>query len=441
MNELSRARDFLQALSSAARARDLYPQRHPIRGNKLDELQRAAATVLEDRGSFDLFIHEDSFFFGEKLMRRESITLQGMMRDWQKVGLRCITVTAPVRREALEALLDFLGGDGPAPAAEVSVNTAVLLAPEERPLAGAQDILRTAYAEALDLIRDIRSGLARGASPPMGPARQAVDGLVNAVLTDPESSLLITAMRSHDEATFFHMINVCILSIATGASIGLSRPQLTVLGIGGLLHDLGKIGVPLEILNRTGPLSHDDWSQIRQHPSEGAAVILRSWDKLSPLAAMIAYEHHIGVAGEGYPNVPIAPAPQLLSRIVTVADTFDAVTSRRPYRRADQRERALDILASGSGTHYDPRVVRVFIRMLGYYPPGSVVRLSDDSVAVVVRNNTDALALPVVKIVRDDKGEQVEPYEVDLKARNGRGPLIVKGLPEEAAGVDPADLA
>lgn len=439
MNELSWARGFLQSLSSTLRSRFLYPAHHPIRNEKLDELERATAALLQGRGSADFLVHEDSFFFGDVLMRKESLTMQGLMRHWQKRGVSSITLSS-AGRDRLESLVAFLADEGPPPSLGVRINTAVLLSPEDRPLPGAEDLLRHAYAEALDLIRDIRGAVGRGLTPPMASAKQAVDGLVNAVLTDPESSLLMTAMRSHDEATFFHMINVCILSVATGATIGLSRPQLTVLGIGALLHDLGKIGIPLEILNRAGPLSEDDWTEIRKHPSEGAAMILRSWDKLSPLAAMIAYEHHLGVTGSGYPNVPIRTNPQLLSRIVTVADTFDAVTSRRPYRRADHRERALDILLSGAGSHYDPRIVKVFIRMLGYFPPGSVVQLSDGSVAVVTRNNADALALPVVKVVRDSAGRAIEPLEINLKSSEGRSTTIVKGLPPEDSRLDPADL-
>lgn len=440
MNKIASARDFLQGLSSALRSLSLYPETHPIRFEKVDELHRAAQALLSELGRFDLFVHQDSFFLDDTLLRRESLTLQGMMRQWQEAGVVSISVEAGVTREDLEGLVEHLGTGTPLRDGAVKVNTAVLIKPEDRPLPASEDLLRRAYADALDLIRDLGAAVARGITPPLAPARQTVEGLVDAVLTDPESSILLTAMRSHDEGTFFHMINVSILSIATGATIGLSRPQLSTLGLGGLLHDLGKIAVPPETLRKTGPLSDVEWTEIRRHPAEGAAMILRSWDRLTPLAARIAYEHHLRIDGTGYPALAMAGGPDLLSRIVSVADTFDAVTSRRPYRRADHRERALEILLSGAGRHYDPRVVRVFIRMLGHYPPGSVVQLDDGSVAVVVRNNTDALGTPVVKVVRNPQGEMIEPIWIDLNSPESRGVSIVRGLPAEAAGVDATEL-
>lgn len=435
------ARDFLQSLSSAVRSRALYPQRHPALEEKIDELHRATGAMLAEQSAFNLFIHQDSFFLEDKLLRRESLTLQGMMRQWEQLGVRSISIADSVTRADLESLVRFLSAEGPQPEGATSINTATLIAPEDRPLPGVEEFLRRAYGETLDLMRDMRGAITRGIAPPMGPAKQAVDRLVDAVLKDPESSILLTAMRSHDEPTFFHMINVCILSVATGATIGLSRPQLTALGIGGLLHDLGKITIPNEILTQTGPLSDEDWARIRRHPSEGATMILRSWDKLTPLAARIAYEHHRWIDGSGYPSPPIEVSPNLLSRIVSVADTFDAMTSRRPYRRADHRERALDVLLTGAGSHYDPRLVRVFIRMLGYFPPGSVVELDDGSTAVVVRNNAETLSLPVVKLVKNPAGEPIEPVTIDLKLPGGPPFTIIKGLPPEAAGVDVADLA
>jgi hypothetical protein len=166
---------------------------------------------------------------------------------------------------------------------------------------------------------------------------------------------------------------------------------------------------------------------------------LRSWSRISPLAAKMAFEHHVRLDGTGYPSAPVGDSPDLMSRIVAVVDTFDAMTSRRSYRRAEQRQRALDVLASGAGSHYDPRIVRVFIKVLGFYPPGSVVALDDGSIAVVVRNNPKTLDRPVVRLVREPSGEQlVEAPELDLETNPERS--IRAGLDQSEAGIDPADF-
>jgi HD-GYP domain-containing protein (c-di-GMP phosphodiesterase class II) len=436
---------FLRTFASAVRAYGLYPSGHPILEEKIDELnpsvENSRTTAPPAPGGVVVFlIHEDSFFVNDKLLPKESITFQWFMRHWQSRAISSITIGPGVSREDLSSLVDFVAGEGAAPFGAVEINEAKLRPADLTPRRNGAS-MQSVYSDALDLTRELGVGLERGAAPPLGATKDTVERLVNGVLSDPDSALLMSTMHSHDEYTFFHMVNVCILSVATGAAIGLAREQLTVLGMGGLLHDIGKVGVPSEILNRSGPLSDTDWGYIRRHPAEGAGMLLRSWSRISPLAARVAYEHHVRLDHTGYPREPVDGKPDLLSRIVTVVDTFDAMTSRRPYRRADQRQRALDVLVSGSGSHYDPRVVRVFLKMLGFYPPGSVVRLADGSVAVVVRNNPDALDSPVVKIVKDAAGQPQDlELEVNLASSAAAAQSIAQGLDQSEAGLDPADL-
>jgi HD-GYP domain-containing protein (c-di-GMP phosphodiesterase class II) len=432
---------FLRTMAAVVRAYGLYPAGHPILEEKIDELVAALEETRQTAASSDgaplvYLIHEDSFFFDDKLLAKESIAYQWMMRLWQSKGVESLTIERWAVREDLFSFVDFLVAEGQAPSGALRMNFAKLVPPEE-----AQDAesIRNIYSDALDLTRQIGLGLDRGDDPTLGSTRNTVERLVDGVVGDPASAVLLSTMQSHDEATFFHMVNVCILSVATGAAIGLNREQLTVLGMGGLLHDIGKIGVPSHILNRSGKLTDEEWAFIRRHPSEGAGMLLRSWSRISPLAAKMAFEHHVRLDGTGYPSAPVSESPDLMSRIVAVVDTFDAMTSRRSYRRAEQRQRALDVLASGAGSHYDPRIVRVFIKVLGFYPPGSVVQLNDGAVAVVVRNNPKTLDRPVVKLVRTPTGEQLpDAPELDLESNSAMA--IVAGLDQSEAGMDPADL-
>lgn len=433
---------FLPALASTLRAFGLYPEGHPIPEEKINELVKATEAAMysaEGPKPIDYIIHDDSFFFGDRLLSKESITLQWMMRQWQTVGIHSVTISPGAGRAHLAALVLHISGKSPPPDGVVRINVARLLTKEEAPAEG--ETLRSLYADTLDLTREIGQGMISGAQPSLGAAKETVERLVTAVMGDKESALLLSTMHTHDEQTFFHMVNVCILSVATGSAIGLSRDQLSVLGMGGLLHDIGKVGVSPEVLNRSGPLSDEDWDQIRRHPLEGAGMLLRSWERISPLAAKVAYEHHVRLDGRGYPPDPIAARPDLMSRIVTVTDTFDAMTSRRPYRRAEQRQRALEVLLSGAGSHYDGRVVRVFIRLMGFYPPGSVVKLEDDSIAVVVQNNPNALDSPVIQVVKDPAGNELStPEKIDLAAKSNGTHRIAVGVDQLQVGVDPADL-
>ena len=433
--EETAAKEFLRLCAATIRSYGLYPEKHPIREDNLSDLWEVTARMVREHGAFDLFVHQDSFFFGDRLLPKESLTLQWMLRAWQRAGIKSISVAADTTREDIVRLIDFLAMGGVMPQGHASVNTAELFDQDRLP-SGTLTGIKGAYSSALDTLRETGIGDVRLRARSLEPARRAVDGLVEEVLSDPASAILLSTMRSHDEYTFFHMVNVCILSVATGSAIGLGHEHLSALGLGAILHDMGKVGVPPEILNRSGSLSESEWAQIRRHPTEGATVILSSWDKISPLAAVIAYEHHIHVDGTGYPEAKPYRQPGLLSKIVSIADTYDAITSRRSYRRAEQRQRAIDVLLSGAGTHYDPRVVKVFVKMLGMYPPGSVLELSDGSMAVVIRNNPGALDKPVVKRVKLPDGSPGSEDEVDISS-NTLGLTVLRGVDQDRAGVDP----
>jgi len=397
--DLAEARDFLSKLAAAERIGGLYPEGHPLRTEAIAALVDAAGRMVHE-GPIDLFVHEGSFFAGEKLLVRESVTLKGLMRVWVGRGIASLSIRPDLTSHHVKVLLSFLSLGGDPPTGPIGINQAEL-SDLHIGRAGA-GLMKSAYGNALEILR--RSGI--GEQPisqaPAGAAKEAVEGLVEGVITDPQSALLLATMHSHDEYTFFHMVNVCILSLATGAAAGLSRGQLETLGLGAILHDMGKVAVPFEVLNRSGALAEHEWEQIMRHPAEGALMMLSAWDRLPPAAASIAFEHHVHLDGSGYPHTHPPSAPNIFSRIVSVADTFDAITSRRSYRRAERREKALEVLLTGADAHYDPRVVRIFIRILGFYPPGSVVEMSDDTMAVVVKNNPKALSAPVVRILSAD---------------------------------------
>ncbi|HVF11885.1 MAG TPA: hypothetical protein VNA87_02240, partial [Actinomycetota bacterium] len=222
-----------------------------MRVEQLEELTRAAGVLLVQEDSFDFFLHEDSFFFGQRLLTKESLTLQWMLRKLQAQQITSLSVRSGVTIEDLTHLIDHLAGEGPEPSGPVQVNVVNLSIPHHE---GNERLnqLRTAYSEALDLMRDIGVGVTSGKALPLGPARGAVESLVESVLADQDSGLLLSTMRAHDEYTFFHMVNVCILSVSMGASIGLPKDQLTSLGLGAILHDMGKVGVPHDVLNKPG---------------------------------------------------------------------------------------------------------------------------------------------------------------------------------------------
>jgi HD domain len=267
--------------------------------------------------------------------------------------------------------------------------------------------------------------------------------LAELIASDPAQALLLTTVKSYDEYTYHHMVNVCILSLALARAIGLSRDHAIALGIGGLLHDVGKVKVPAEVLQHDGALDEEQWRLIQRHPVDGAGLVLITSRNAYHPAVATVLEHHAAYDGSGYPTLSGRRSPSLPARIVSVADCFDAVTSKRSYRKPEERRQALSLLQAGAGRAFDPRVVRTFVRMVGIFPVGSLVRLSSGEVAVVVRNHDRLLARPVVRLVLDAGGEEAEGEEVDLSETDGTGDhvrTVTRSVDPLEVGVDMLSL-
>lgn len=267
-------------------------------------------------------------------------------------------------------------------------------------------------------------------------ASWAVEQLVEQTISQPAASLLLSTMKSHDEYTFFHSVNVCILSIALGRLVGLEGEQLRELAIGALLHDIGKVRVETSILQFPGRLDGAQWRQIKLHPQEGAASIMAAASAGQEIAATVAFEHHARFDGSGYPSLSRRERQlHFFSRLVATADTYDAITTRRSYRRAETPNRALHVLLKGSGTLYDPDFVRAFIDMVGIYPPGSLLQLDGGEVAMVTQTHEGG-SVPDLVLVRTREGALLDVPE----PMTATGRSIVDQLVPGQVGVDPAAL-
>jgi hypothetical protein len=250
-------------------------------------------------------------------------------------------------------------------------------------------------------------------------------------------------VKSYDEYTYYHMMNVCILSLALGQAIGLRQDQVATLGLGALLHDVGKVRVPREILQHDGALSEEQWRIIQRHPVDGAALILLTGKEMFNPAVSIVMEHHAAYDLSGYPRLSGRPRPAVAARMVAVADCFDAITSKRSYREPEDRRQALSILQAGAGRGFDPLVVRSFVRLLGLFPIGSLVLLSTGEVAMVVRNHDRLLSRPVVRVILDRVGTPTEPEELDLSTMalgGGYRWSVERSMDPQEVGVDMLSL-
>lgn len=213
----------------------------------------------------------------------------------------------------------------------------------------------------------------------------------------------LSNLRIHHLYTFSHSLNVCLLSVLIGAKLRLPPGQLAELAVGALLHDLGKTGVPQDILDKPGPLSDVEWEAIHRHGLEAFRALRRQW-ALPISAAHIACQHHENYDGTGYPGGLAGDRIHLFARIVAVADNFDAVTADRPYRSAYQPHQAYEVLLWSRGSKLDPHIVDTFLDTVVVLPAGSAVVLDGGELGIVVGAPPRLAARPTVKIVDTGDG-------------------------------------
>lgn len=232
-------------------------------------------------------------------------------------------------------------------------------------------------------------------------ARRVSGDLMESLAKDESVLFGLMAIRDHDQYTFQHCVNVCLLSTALGTRIGLSREATRELGVAGLLHDVGKLSIPSRILNKPGRLTIPEWDVMKTHPAAGARMLLRDRGLQPSIvkAVKVALHHHLRFDGGGYPSLTFSTAPGIFSRVVSLADVYDAMTSVRIYRAVPiQPPNAIAYIWSQRGQSFHPALTKRFVAMVGAYPVGSVVRLSDGAHGVVVESpRSDDPFRPVVK--------------------------------------------
>jgi len=249
--------------------------------------------------------------------------------------------------------------------------------------------------------------------PDLRHAKRLVQPFVDQIMNHEYSVVGLTAIKDHDEYTYAHCVNVAILSVGIGHSLGLSRQALADLGVAALLHDMGKLRVPGEVLRKPAKLDQGEWKLMRRHPIEGVKMLFRL-PGVSPLtvdAMRACMEHHMNYDGSGYPQVTSAWQQGAQSRIVAMADCFDAMTAHRSdHRRPFTPFEALQYLLGTAKSSFDPAVRWALVRTVGLYPPGTVMITASGTAVLSIAPNPDDLRRPHCRVLVHADG-RVEPEE------------------------------
>ena len=426
----------MKAFTALVRSTALYPAGHPVVEQALQALQDAIRPHLDVHGALQLDLIAGDAHVDAQPFRQESLAHGQVLREFQALGLDSLRISAGVTREELGGLAASLvrreGGDVPAAAALVArgitrITIGRLLPLDTRWQAQEWPEAPTGpldpdYAEALRQAEDALGGFATGATPGAGAIRDLLQLLIAKVAHSHVALGQIMAVKQYENHTYCHSVNVAILSLLLGRQVNLDETMIAALVEGALLHDVGKTRVPVNIIKKPSALSKRERRVIERHPSLGAAM-LAAVPGLGPLTPMIALEHHRHWQGGGYPDLGEA-RPHLLSQMVMIADTYEAITGARSYRPPTLPEEACLILARLAGDRLNPALVRAFFRAVTFFPPGSLVRTTLDEVAVVVRTTPDDPLHPVIVLTDGLDASRTTGGEIDTAARDAQGAYV-----------------
>jgi putative nucleotidyltransferase with HDIG domain len=365
---------FLGAFAQALAGMSLYAEGHPARARGIDAAYQELLDLQAEYPRPLFTFLGDEVIFGRLPLRE--------MRDWgwsnrlAEAGIQRLEFEERVSREEFEQFLE----DVLARLTMDTIDTAE--ARQMRPSAirfgvvgvrgggelGKEEQLQTAtiafsLAEEADTIRWLHNEVQNQDKLPLAEAEAVVRSLSVAMHGDQQMILPLLQLKQFDQYTTTHSLNVAVLCMALAEFLGMSANDVRAFGVAGLLHDLGKVRIPIEILTKAGKLTPDERVLMNRHPVEGARIILESEQDLD-LAAVVAYEHHIMLNGLGYPQVRFRRPCHEASNLVHVCDVYDALRTKRPYRDAWPVEQVLPYIEGRAGMEFDPDYVRAFIEMM-----------------------------------------------------------------------------
>lgn len=428
-----RGRDFIIALYSASRALKLYPLENAAVQNALKELTNLAGELLQHERELELRVSGEFIFINSTRLRLDLdnyASFSRILTMFRDAGVGVCRVEDGATGREWTTLLTVLAG---APAVEdpatryahvtgkleaAGVKTFALAGPtdtdDDEFREKAKEAAKRTYAQSVSVTKEVINSVRMGRSPNIKKIKRAVQGIVDQILNEETSLIGLTTIRDYDEYTFTHSVNVCIFSIALGRKIGLTKLQLYDLGVAALLHDIGKSRVPLEILNKPDGLSDEEWRMMSAHPWLGVLALfqMRGQAELPYRAMVVAHEHHMKTDLTGYPKHLRERKMSIYSKIVAVADGFDAATSRRVYQTEPLTPVAvLAEMRNNPRRGMDPVIVKAFVSLVGHYPVGTLVVLDTFELAVVHAVNPvpEAISRPLVRIISDERGNLLHP--------------------------------
>jgi putative nucleotidyltransferase with HDIG domain len=284
------------------------------------------------------------------------------------------------------------------------------------PTSTAKEVQRAAKicAESKQAVISMFQEARMGKAIDVGGAVKMVEEITDSVARNPGALISLARLKTVDDYTYMHSVAVCAMMVALAKQIGLDEKITRTAGLAGLMHDLGKAAMPMDVLNKPGKLTEAEFATIKTHPEAGYRMLL-SGHNVDPMVLDVCLHHHEKTDGTGYPKGLKGDEISLFAKMGAVCDVYDAITSNRPYKSGWDPAESLRKMAEWSNGHFDTQVFQAFVKSLGIYPVGSLVKLTSGRLAVVVEQTSKSLTTPMVKVFFSTKSNmRITPEIVDL---------------------------
>jgi putative nucleotidyltransferase with HDIG domain len=419
---LQLADELLRRFTAALRSTQLYSKGHPIITRNLESLSAALQLLHSLQPTIVIGLVGDEVIVDDVPMAKAD-TLGPLMRRLQLAGVERITLDRGVKTDELVEFIDAFTAveqaqvvDAPAafpPMAHIRVGRVTI---GQRVEGSASDMatIKRLYNDAVSVAGSVYDSAQTEGKPDISMARTMIDGLAHAVAQNRTALLALTTLKNYDNYTFTHMVNVSVLTMGQARGLGLDGPLLREFGLAALMHDIGKVRTPIDILNSADKLTAAEYNIMKRHTIDGAEI-LRQTPEVPALAPVVAFEHHLRLDGSGYPAGVARTSLNVGTMLCSIADVYDAMRSQRRYQQAFPTERILEVLKRNDGQHFDQHLVRRFVQLIGIYPVGTIVRLDTGEVGVVQQVYAPDPYRPHVRVLIGRDGMRLDrPYDINL---------------------------
>ena len=438
--------DVLRRFAAGVRASQLYAREHPLLARNVEGLLAALKPLLQGVPSLAIGIVGGQFVVADTPLPKASAAMGELIKRLEEQQIERIAFERGVTHDEVLGFVLAVGAGGKRGVEALAcphIRVGRITAEDRRSGGVASDMaaIQRLYASSVGAAEAVWDAAATEGQPDLPGALQAIDGLADAVTQNRTAIVALTAMRSYDNYTFTHMVNVSILTMGQARALGIEGRLLREFGLSALMHDIGKVRTPKEILNKPEKLTDDEFAIMRRHTVDGAEILRRT-PEMPTLAPVVAFEHHLRLDGTGYPVGVRRSALNLGTMLCSIADVYDAMRSQRGYQEAFPTDRILAVLKRNDGLQFDQHLIRRFVQLLGIYPPGNLVRLNTGEIAVVVQVHAPDPYRPRVRVIFSANGSALDtPQDRNLFATTGEdAQSVVAPLDPAEYGVDPLAL-